>query len=372
MRILALSLFVLAVASAGEPLRIGQCAALDGPAAGLGQAMNAGLRAAIGEANAAGGIAGRPLELIAVDDGYEPDRTIAGTLALVEEHEVFCLAGYVGTPTMKVALPMISEMEIPLIGAFTGAGFLRQPVTRQMINIRASYDDETEALVERLTTDLGLTRIAVFHQDDSFGRVGLSGTTKALAKRNLEVVGTGTYARNTVAVKSGLAQILAAKPEAVIMVGAYQPLAAFVKEAKSAGLEVPFATISFVGTENLIAELGDSADGVIISQVVPSPQAEDLPVAVAYRAAMAAHVADASITYGSFEGYITGKVLVDGLTAAGADDRQALIDAIEGFANHDLGGLVATFSADDHQGLDQVHITVVADGAAVPTAKLSR
>ncbi len=352
-------------------LLIGQCAALKGPAAGLGTNMNLGLRACFDEANAKGGVHGRKLKLIAVDDGYDPDQCVDGTLKLLEESKVFCLAGYVGTPTGKAAIPVITEKQVPLVGLFTGAGLFRKPVNPWIFNVRASYDDETELLVERLTKDLGAKKIAVFFQNDSFGQAGLSGTEKALTKRSMALAAKGTFERNTVAVKAGLAQILAGQPDAVVMVGPYKPIAAFVKEARSTGLKVPFATISFVGTESLISELAADADGLIISQVVPSPADASIPLVKDFQAALKAVDTAAKPTYGSLEGYLGGRVLITGLDKAGKDlSRPGLVAALESLQKADVGGVSVTFTKDNHQALSQVYLTQVGGGEAKPTAAL--
>ncbi|MFW5845880.1 MAG: ABC transporter substrate-binding protein, partial [Planctomycetota bacterium] len=284
-------------------------------------------------------------------------------------------AGYVGTPTSKVAVPIVADYEVPLVGLFTGAGFLRdpeQPWFPWVINLRASYDEETEALVERLTSDLGVQRIAVFYQDDSFGRVGLEGTIAALERRDMSLVGSGTYTRNTVAVKSGLVDIAEARPEAVIMVGAYQPLAAFVQAARETDLDAVFCTISFVGTENLIDALGPAAEGLVISQVVPSPTRSELPVAQAFRRALAAHDPGAEPTYVAFEGYLNGSLLVSGLEAAGAEPTRAgLMQAYQDMGDLELGGLSMSLAPEDHQGMDTVYITRVDEGVAVPVERLT-
>ena len=373
-RLAVLALAVLAPwvgATAAEPIRIGQSAALDGPAARLGLGMQRGLQAAFVEVNAAGGVHGRQLVLVSRDDGYEPDRAVSATLSLIEEEAVFCLAGYVGTPTAKAILPIVKDMQVPLVGLFTGAGFLRQPVVPTVFNVRASYDEETEALVASLTGDLGIERIAVFHQDDSFGRVGLSGTTKALAKRGLELAGVGTYPRNTEAVKQAVVDLQAAAPEAIVMVGAYAPIAAFVRACKKAGFEPVFTTISFTGTQATIEALGDQAEGLVISQVMPSPLSDDLPIIAAYRQAMQQQGQE-QFDYTCLEGYVTGRVLIAGLQQAEQPlDRAGLVAAMEAMTAVDLGGLSVSFSAVDHQALDQVYLTQVRQGQATPVTAIT-
>ncbi len=361
-----------------DSITLGQCAALTGPAAGLGTGMNHGLNAWIKATNAAGGIHGRQIKLVTADDAYDPDKCVEGTAKLIEEDHVFALTGYVGTPTAKVAIPIASEHKVPLIGAFTGAALLRKDEKTgkpfpYVINFRASYGNETEALIERLTTDLGIKRIACFYQNDSFGLAGLAGTEAALKKRSMELVAKGTFERGTVAVKKGLADIMGGTPEAVIMVGPYKPISVFLKEAKAAGLSARFGTVSFVGTNNLISEAGTDGEGVIISQVVPSPQDNGVPLVHDYQAAFKAAYPDEHTGYVSLEGYATGRMLGLGLEKAGADlTRAGLLSALEGLAKQDLGGMTLTFGADDHQGSDQVFITQISNGEAKPVAALSK
>jgi ABC-type branched-subunit amino acid transport system substrate-binding protein len=209
----------------GDRIVFGQSAAFTGPAAALGLGMREGILAAFNEANTAGGLHGRRLELVARDDGYEPERAIASTNHLINEDHVFALIGEVGTPTSRAAQPIATAARVPFIGPFTGAAFLRNPSLNNVINVRASYDQETEAWINHLTSDLGITRVALLYQDDSFGLAGRSGIVKALDKRGMKLVGEGTYMRNTTAVKTALLAIRKAKPQAVGMVGTYQACA---------------------------------------------------------------------------------------------------------------------------------------------------
>ena len=226
-----------------DRILFGQVAALSGPAQALGQGMREGLLAAFDEANRAGGIRGRKLALKSVDDGYEPEKTIEATKKIIGEDKVFALVGSVGTPTSKAAQPLASAAKIPFIGPFTGAEFLRYPYNRYVVNIRSSYFQETEAWIEHLTKDLGITKIAILYQDDAFGLAGLEGVNLALAKRHMALVASGTFRRNTVAVKSALLDILKAKPEAVVTVGPYKPVAEFVKLARQLNLNAVIVAI---------------------------------------------------------------------------------------------------------------------------------
>ncbi len=346
--------------SASE-IKIGMVNVQSGPAAGLGQGMKSGAEAVFKAVNAKGGVNGRKINLVIGDDGYEPDKAVDETLKMIEGQKVFSLFGYVGTPTANAVLPIVKEMDVPLVGAFTGAMSLRQPVTRQVFNVRASYDDEAEALVAHFIAK-GAKTVAVFYQDDGFGLAVLSGTEKALKKRGQQVLAKGTFQRNTVAIKSGLAAMLEAKPDAVVMVGPYTPLAAFIKEARAAGLKSQLATVSFVGTDNLVAQVGKDGDGVVISQVVPFPEDNDLPVTKECRELLAAS-GGGNLGFVNFEGCITAKVLVAALERSGAaPERAGFVDSLAAMQGVDLGGLKVNFSADNHQASNEVFLTQIRDG----------
>src|SRR5499427_8281756 len=247
----------------------GQVAALEGPAQALGQGMRQGLLAAFAEVNRTGGIAGRLLELKSADDSYEPQKTIEATKKMLGEEKVFAIVGAVGTPTSNAGQPIATEAKVPFIGPFTGAEFLRTPYKRYVVNIRSSYFQETQAWIEHLTKDLGITKIAILYQDDTFGLAGLDGVKRAMATRNMSLVAAGTFRRNTTAVKSALLEIMKANPEAVVTVGPYKPVAEFIKLARQAKMDAIFVAISFVGSDALAQEMGDKGAGVIVSQVVP-------------------------------------------------------------------------------------------------------
>src|SRR3990172_4750330 len=264
-----------------DKIVFGQAAALEGPAAALGKDMRVGILAAFQEANKAGGVNGRKLELISKDDGYEPNKSIEVTKKLLDEDKVFALLGPVGTPTSSATQPIAAEAGVPFIGPFTGAEFLRNPFKPNVVNVRASYFQETEAMVERLTKDRNATRIAILYQDDGFGRAGLAGVQKALEKRNMKLVAEGTFERNTVAVKAALLEIRKGNPEAVIMVGPYKPCAQFIKLARQVKMDAQFINISFVGSNALAKELGNAGGGVVVTQVVPFPEDASIPAVAA-------------------------------------------------------------------------------------------
>lgn len=343
-----------------DTIVFGQAAALKGPAAALGTGMKAGIEAAFAEANKKGGVHGRKLKLISRDDGYEPDKSIAATKALIEQDKVFAIIGPVGTPTSKATQPIATAAGVPFIGPFTGAGFLRNPKLTNVINVRSSYGEETEAWVDHLTRDLNIKKIAILYQDDAFGRVGLAGVTAAMKKRGLKLAAQGTYKRNTVAVKTALLEIRRAEPQAVVMVGAYKPCAAFIKLSHKIGFKPVFVNISFVGSAALARELGPDGKGVVISQVVPFPWDASRKVVADYQAAMKAADPKAKPEFVSLEGYLVGRLAVAGLEKAGADlTREGLLKAIKEPGKFDFGGLKMSFAPDQNQGLHHVFMTVI-------------
>ena len=346
----------------------GQVAAFEGPAGALGTGMRAGIMAAFQEANAKGGVHGRQLELRTEDDGYEPDRSAAAVKAMIGSGDVFSLIGPVGTPTSKATQPIATEAGVPFVGPFTGAGFLRDPAHGNVVNVRATYAAETEAWIAYLVDKQGMKNIALLYQDDAFGRVGLNGVTAALEKRGMSLAAEGTYTRNTTAVKSAVLAIRKAKPDAVVMVGAYKPVAEFIRLAKKLKMDAKFVNISFVGSKALAAELGPDGEGVIISQVVPFPWDASIPVVAEYQAAMQAADAGAEPGFVSLEGYVVGRLAIAALEKAGPEPtREAFLNAVWSMSNMDMGGINMQFGPGDSQGLDSVFLTEInADGGFSP------
>jgi len=343
-----------------DKIVFGQATALDGPASALGQGMKMGLEAAFAEVNKAGGVKGRKLELKSVDDGYEPTKSIEAVKKLLEEDKVFAIAGTVGTPTAAATQPIATAAGAPFIGAFTGAEFLREPYKPLVLNIRASYFQETEAMVEHLTKDLGASKIAIMYQDDAFGQAGLAGVKKALDKRQMQLAGEGTFERNTVAVKTALLAIKKAEPHAVIMISPYKPAAEFIKLAKQIKLDVTFVNISFVGSDALAKELGPVGAGVVITQVVPFPKDAAIPVVGRYQASLKASAPDAQPGFVSLEGYLVGRAIIAALEKVNGDPtRQALIEAVQKIGTFDLGGFKLTYGPSNNRGSDQVFLTVI-------------
>ncbi len=364
-----------------DSITFGQSAAFSGPAKDLGIEMRRGIEMAFVEANEAGGVHGRTLELVSLDDAYEPEAAIANTTELIKRENVFALIGAVGTPTSRSAVPVAHAENVPYVAPFTGAAFLRDRQWDNVINLRASYYQETEEIVDFLTRSLGVDRIGVFYQDDSFGQAGLRGVQIALDRRGLKMVGTGVYPRNTKAVKTGLLDLRSANPDAVVLVGAYQPVAHFIAWAKQIGFEPHFMTISFVGSNALIETLGSASSGIFVTQVVPPPgdgegvvmiedgllhtvdgdAATGPPVVGHYRKLLARLFPETVPGFVSLEGYLAGRLVVNILESCGeSPDRACFLESMSHDRVIDLGGFPIRFG-NDNQGSDSVYLTVVDD-----------
>ena len=343
-----------------DAILFGQAAALEGPSSALGQGMRQGILAAFAEINAKGGVYGRKLHLVSRDDGYDPDRSVVQTTKLIEEDNIFALIGAVGTPTAIATVPVSSARNVPFIGPFTGAEFLRAPELRSVVNIRASYSAEAEAWVKHLTEDLHFTNIAIFYQDDSFGRDGLAGVRRALEKRGMELSAEGTFERNTKFVSSALRIIKRAEPQAVVMIGTYGPCAEFIKLARKAGFHPTFVNVSFVGANALARELGAAGEGVVVSQVVPFPWDTSLKVIADYQAAQKALDPTLSPGFVSLEGYLSGRLTVAALELAGPHPTRAdLLRTINEVGRFDISGSVITVGPKMQDAPPKVFLTVI-------------
>lgn len=351
-----------AAGEAEQPaILFGQSAALGGPARELGEGMQLGLQAAFNEINAAGGIHGKRLELMSLDDGYEPEAAIINTRRLIEEEEVFALIGPVGTPTSQVAVPIATDAGVPYIGAFTGAEFLRDAqALPNVINIRASYFQETEEMAARLSEDLNLNSVSIFYQDDSYGRAGLAGLRRAAGRYGMDIAIEVSYPRNTEAVKMALIDLRRARAEAVVIIGAYQPVSSMIRWARKINYSPHFINISFIGSEALARILGEDGEGVYVTQVVPFPEDASLPVVAEYQAAMKRMDSSAEPSFVTLEGYLAGRLAAEGLRLAGpGPTRENFLRALKISGDIDLSGFQLTYGIDDNQGSDQVYLTVI-------------
>ncbi|MEM7049026.1 MAG: ABC transporter substrate-binding protein [Acidobacteriota bacterium] len=350
-------------------IAIGMSAAFSGPAKELGRGMQTGIETSFREINANGGIHGRELELIALDDAYEPDRAVSNMVDLLLERQVFAVVGNVGTPTAAVAVPLALEQGVPFFGAFSGADLLRrQPPDRYVFNYRASYAEETAALVSYFLDRRGLepSQIAVFAQDDGYGDAGYEGVRAALAERGYEgpTLRVG-YRRNTRDVDSAVAGIERHDGEiaGIVMAATYRPAAEFIRRLVDLGLEPAFANLSFVGSRALAEELagfgGRYAEGVIVSQVVPHPESL-APGVVRYRELLGRHFPAEQPGFVSLEGYLAAEVFAEALRRSDESlSMESFLSAIESLQLDPGIGTELAFGPERHQASSKVWGTVL-------------
>ncbi|MBG6070793.1 MULTISPECIES: ABC transporter substrate-binding protein [unclassified Polaromonas] len=346
---------------------LGQSAAFTGPAAQLGIQFNQGAQVYFDQVNAQGGVGRQQIELRKLDDGYEPARCVENTKKFIAD-DVFALFGYIGTPTSLMALPIAIKEKIPFVAPFTGAMGLREPFSRYAFHVRASYNDETELIVKQLTT-LGLKKIAVFYQNDAYGKAGLEGVHLALGRLSLKPVAQATVERNSVDVGQAVKTLVAAQPDAVVQIGAYKACAAFIREARKAGYGGTFYNVSFVGTQALADDLGKDGAGVVVSQVVPSPYNPARPIAREFADAVkAVGSKEVQANFSSMEGYLAAKVFVDGLKRAGGKPtRESLITGLENIGSQSFGGFSVSFGPGNHVASRFVELSMLTGDGRVRT-----
>ncbi|MDP3651970.1 MAG: ABC transporter substrate-binding protein [Rhodoferax sp.] len=363
--IAGLGLSQWATAQSDKPIVLGQSAPFSGPSEILGSQYNQGARLYFEAVNTKGGVNGRPIELKRLDDALNPERCVANTRQFIGEG-VFALFGYVGTPSSMAALPLATEAKVPFFAPLTGAQSLREPFNRYAIHVRASYFEETAAIIKQMTA-VGIKKIAVFHQNDAFGKAGLEDVIHALAPLNLKPVAAGSVETNSTDVAQALKSILGAGPEAIIQIGAYKGCATFVRLARRAGYGGNFYNISFVDTQALSAELGAVARGVIVSQVMPFPYGAATPIATEYLSALqASGLVATSPNYSGIEGFVAAKVFTEALRRAGkALTREGFLTAIQSMHNYNLGGMTMEFGPQKNVGSKFVEMTMLTEDGKV-------
>ena len=339
--------FNIATAQSESKIILGQSAAFTGPAAQLGIQFYNGAKLYFDQINAQGGVGRRLIEIRNLDDGYEPDRCFENTRKLLAD-DVFALFGYIGTPTSIVALPLATKDKVPFIAPFTGAMALREPFNKYAFHVRASYNDETALIVKQLT-HLGLKKIAVFYQNDAYGKAGLSGVNLALGGLGLKPVALATVERNSVDVAAAVKTLMAAAPDAIVQVSAYKSCAAFIREARKAGYGGGYYNVSFVGTQALADELGKEGAGVVVSQVMPSPYSAARPLTREFAESIKTGGNKVQANFSSMEGYVAARLFVEGLKRAGAKaTRETLIAGMESLGTQSMGGFSVNFAPNNH------------------------
>ena len=355
-----------AVHAQPEKIVLGQSAPFSGPAAQLGIQYNAGAQLYFSQLNAEGGIGGRSIEIKTLDDGYEPDRCAENTRQLIDQ-DVHALFAYVGTPTSLAALPLALKANMPFIAPFTGAMALRNPLHPHVFHIRASYNDET-ALIVRQLNYLGLRKVAVFYQNDAYGKAGLDGVTSALEKFDNKPVAIATVERNSVEVSDAVAKLNEAAPDAVVQITAYKSAAAYIRAARKLKYGGQFFNVSFVGTKALSDELGRGAAGIVVSQVVPSPFVQNNTLVREFNAAVRKSSGAVSPNYSSLEGYLAARVLAEGLRRGGhKGSREQLSVGLESMSDESVGGFHINFSKLGHVASSFVELSMLTSDGHVRT-----
>ena len=342
-----------------DAITLGQSASLTGPMGELGAEMKAGAEAYFNAVNEAGGVNGRKIYLLSLDDAGAPDRTKANTMKLINDEKVFALFGYTGAYSINPILPLVEKNKVPLFAPASGDMATREPVSRYVFNIRASYVEETEKIVEQLTRR-GLTKIALFYQNDAYGRAGLAGLERALRQRKSNILIFGSTDRNSTNVASSAQTIAKSGAQAVIISSGANTASAFIKEMKKFGSGAQFCLLSSVGAKTLAAQLGDDGRGVEVSQVVPLPYSDSEPLGREYLKRIGG---PAKASFASLEGYIAANIFVEALKKSGkVPTRETFIDALDKLGTIDLRGYRVKFSADNHNGSSLVELTVLGTG----------
>lgn len=347
-------------------IKIGMVNDQTGANKGSGRGMKVGVDAYFKSVNEKGGVNGRRLELICLDDQMATDKTVDGLLKLVDEFKVFAVVGSVGSSNCVASLPIVKEYKVPFINPRTGASDLRTPPVREVIHVRASYQQEVDRIVDLLVRN-GARRLAVFYQNDTLGTDILSSTGHAVKRHGLALVSKGSFERNTTAVTAGLAAIMAGNPDAIVVGAVYAPGAEFIKLARKEGVKAHLAACSFAGGSNLVKAVGSAGEGLIMTQVVPELDDLTLPITKECKEAIDRNPEEVGFNVVSMEGCMAAKSLVMALEKAGSPPtRDGLIQAYEGMKDTDMGGIKLSFAPDDHQGSDNVYLQVVQGGKLVP------
>ncbi len=340
---------------------VGQSAAFSGPEAGLGLEMKQGIEALFNSVNNEGGVHGRKLKLVALEDNFDPGKAEDNTRKLIKQEKVFALLGYVGTATSKAAIPVFTAAKVPFIGAYTGTEALRNPPNRYVFNVRASYSEEAGPIISNLKAS-GSSKIAMFYQNDAFGQETKLAIEKALAATNEKLVAVATADRTPQSITWAADAILKSGADAVVLGCDLVTCNAFISKVRDRGTWLPFAVFSTIGSNSLMDEFGDDARGILIPQVMPTPFSSVIPLIRDYQKAMQDSGFE-KFSYGSMEGYLAAKLFVEGARRVGKPlTRDKLISSIESMNDVEFGRLPLSFAPNNHNGFHLVEITVVAKG----------
>ena len=340
----------------------GQSAPLTGANAELGNDIRNGALAYFARVNAAGGVHGRKIELLTVDDANQVPRAEANTKKLVEEDGVFALFGYASATLSRPALPFVDKHGVPFLAPFTGADPMRV-FNKHVYNMRGSYADELEKVVDHFVP-LGVKRFSIVYYDDVIGRENHTAVARALKQRNLEAVSVASFKdRAKPDIEAGVKSVAAGTPDVVILTTLYKASSDFIKAARKSGLSAQMASNSFPGASPLAKELGKDGAGVIVATVVPPPTKRSLPIVQEYQAAIEKQLGKKEFSFTSLESYIGAKVTAEALRRAGPKlTRESFMRALDSMSSFDAGGYVVGFSPANHNGSSFVELTVIGAG----------
>ncbi|HTQ73680.1 MAG TPA: ABC transporter substrate-binding protein [Burkholderiales bacterium] len=337
---------------------IGQSSPFSGSNKELGDDIREGIQAYFKQVNDSGGVHGRKFELIALDDANDAKRAGENARILIEQRGVLALIGYASATLSLPALPYVEKGKLAFVGPFTGAEPMRA-FRRNVYNIRASYADELEKIVDFYTTT-GMKKFSIIHYDDAIGKENLAAVETALTRRGLKPASIGTLKRNQTDLGAAVSDVIKASPDVVIATTLYKTTADFIKGAKKAGSSAQFASTSFVGATALASELGDQGTGVVVAQVVPPYSRNSVAIVREYQAAIENSLGKKDFSFTSLEAYIGAKVLVEAVRRAGANPtREGLMKALDSMHGYNVGGYVVDFSTTNHNGSRFVELTAI-------------
>lgn len=353
----------------GHEIRIGTSLPLEGSIVRIGQGCEVGLNTAIKSINEAGGIHGRKITLITRNDGYEAMRCVLNTRDLIVKDSVFALTSFIGTSACMKAQAIWTGAQVPIVGMYTGAQAVRVPFNRYNFHTRVSYKREMELLVKTMVEHYGLKRVALFYQYDMLGFSVKKETIEALRKYNLELVAEGSYPRNTLDIKSALDTISAAKPDGILLAGTYVPVGSFIHEMRlRTNVPIHYAAASFSGGEGLLSVLkNEESEGCLVSQAVPPYSNDRVKIVGDYLRDLHRFYPDMEPSFYSLEGYINGRILIEGLQRAGRNlTRDRFISALESIRGEVFGvGFDMSFSPTNHEGSSRVYLSEIRGGKFV-------
>lgn len=343
---------------AGDEILFGKTSSLTGALAEIGVDATTATKAYFDYINARGGVHGRKLRLLTLDDSYSTEKGVANARQLIEKEKAFALLNMAGTPTNQKLLPIIAETGIPSIGPYTGSEIVRTPHNRLIFNIRAGYADELEKTVEHLGIR-GINKIAVVYQNNAFGKEGLGGIERAVTRLNTKVHASTTLEVNGANADQAAQTLAESKPQAIVMITTGKSTADFIKAYNKIATGMQFFTLSMMGTQSSVNTLGKDGIGVVVSQVVPFPFSGTSGIVREYQRVMT-EMGVKNWSFASMEGFITAKVVVEGLRRAGKNlTREGFITALESIGRWDMDGYLINFSKDNHNGSRYVDLTVI-------------